>query len=107
MIKKDKAVSTGTALEISMDRRFWPHPEEDKHILGEIRCVVVGKARVRALMLYDASVGRGVEPSAETQLRGKVIGSMDAIRCTICGKVHDWIIGQDAMDELISRVTSA
>jgi hypothetical protein len=57
-------------------------------------------------MLYEQSVGRGCEPPEETPLRGKVIGSMDAIHCTICGRVHDWILGQDAVIELLSKVNS-
>jgi hypothetical protein len=40
-------------------------------------------------------------------LRGRVIGSMDAIQCTICGRVHDWGIGQDALDELLERINGA
>lgn len=84
-------------------RCFWPRPEEDRHILGEIRCVIVGETKVRALMLYEMSFGRGCEPPENTPLRGKLIGSMDAIRCTLCGRVHDWIIGQDAIDELLSK----
>ena len=89
------------------DRRYWPSPQEDKHILGEIKRVTVGQVQVRALILYENSVGRGCEPPEETSLRGKVIGSMDAIRCTICGRVHDWLIGQDAMNELIERMNGA
>ena len=86
------------------DRRFWPRPEEDRHILGEIQYVTFGQAQVKALMLYEQSVGRGCEPPEDTPLRGKLIGGMNAIHCTICGRVHDWIIGQDAVNELLSKV---
>jgi hypothetical protein len=97
----------GTEVEMPAgDRRFWPRPEKDRHILGEIRCVTVGETKVQALMLYESSFGRGCEPPEDVALRGKVIGSMDAIRCTICGKVHDWIIGQDAVNELLSKGNS-
>lgn len=88
------------------DRRYWPSPQEDKHILGEIQHIMLGQVPIRALMLFEQSISRGGEPPEETSLRGKVIGSMDAIRCTICGRVHDWIIGQDAMNELLSKVNS-
>lgn len=89
------------------ERRYWPRPEEDRHILGEIGCIAMGETQIKALMLYERSVGRGADPPEDMMLRGKVIGSMDAIHCTICGRVHDWIIGQDAMDELLERINSA
>jgi hypothetical protein len=85
------------------DRRYWPRPEQDHHILGEVKRIKVGRTEVLALMLFESSQGRGNEPAEDLPLRGRPIGSMDAIRCTICGKVHDWIIGQDAMDELLER----
>ncbi len=107
-MSKTKNVSTEMQVEPPTEnRRYWPRPEEDRHILGEIRCIMVGETQVKALMLYETSHGRGGEPPVLTQLRGKVVGSMDAIRCTICGKVHDWIIGQDALDELLSKVKGA
>jgi hypothetical protein len=86
------------------ERRFWPGSFQDHHILGEVKYVNVGEARVRALMLYEQSIGRGVEPTEDVLLRGRVIGSMDAIRCTICGRVHNWIIGQDAMDAFMESL---
>ncbi len=98
----------GTEVEMSAgDRCFWPCPEKDRHILGEIRCVTVGETKVRALMLYESSFGRGCEPPEDTPLRGKLIGGMKDIRCSICGRVHNWIIGQDAIDELISKANLA
>lgn len=86
------------------ERRFWPRPQKDDHFLGEVKRIKVGEREVLALMLYETSVGRGDEPAALPVLRGKVIGSMDGIRCTICGRVHDWIIGEDAMFGLIEMV---
>jgi len=88
------------------ERRFWPQPGKDRHILGEVKRIKVGERDILALMLYETSVGRGDMPAEMLVLRGKVIGSMDAIRCTICGRVHDWIIGEDAMDALLSSVLS-
>lgn len=82
------------------ERRLWAG--KCGHILGEIKRVVLGEHRVRALMLYEMSVLQA--PEVMPLLRGKVIGSMDAIRCTICGRERDWILGEDAMQELLSRV---
>lgn len=87
------------------ERRFWPRPQEDPHILGEIKRIKVGEYVVRALMLYETSVARGDEPAALPVLRGRVIGSMDVIQCTICGRVHDWIIGEDAMLSLMEMMS--
>jgi hypothetical protein len=86
------------------ERRFWPQPQEDVHRLGEVKRIKVGEHKVLALMLYETSVACGDEPAELPVLRGRVIGSMDAIRCTACGKVHDWIIGEDAMVRLIELI---
>lgn len=87
------------------ERRFWPRPDIHTHVLGEVAHVYIGQTRVRALMLYETSVARDQVPEELPSLRGKVIGDVDAIICSICGQpVADWHIGEDAMEVLISRV---
>jgi hypothetical protein len=72
--------------------------------MGEVRRVVVSKGPVRALMLYEQSLATvGAVPAGVPTLRGRVVGSMDAIRCTVCGRVKDWIIGEDAIAELLEH----
>jgi hypothetical protein len=83
-------------------RRFWPNPQADRHILGEIRKIKQGDTSVSALVLYEQSVGRGDEPPVTTPTRGTIIGA-DRIRCTICGRVHDWIIDQAILNEQPSK----
>jgi len=86
------------------ERRFWPRQQKDDHSLGEVKIIKVGEHKVLALMLYETSVARCDAPAELPMLRGKVIGSMDSIRCTVCGKLHDWIIGEDAMFGLIEMI---
>ncbi len=83
------------------ERRLWWCPKG--HIMGEIKRVVVGEHQVRALMLYEKSVEQADVPASLPALRGKVIGSMDDIQCTVCNHKRDWIIGQDGMQELLSH----
>lgn len=85
------------------EHRFWIC--EHGHLLGEIKSIVVNGRNVRALMLYEQSVYLNELPAEMPVLRGKVIGSMDAIRCTICGRTRDWIIGEDGMQALLGRVS--
>lgn len=87
------------------ERRFWPRPDVHDHVLGEVVYVFIGQTRVRALALYETSVEREQVPEELPPLRGKVIGDVDAIVCSICGTpVADWHIGEDAMEILINRV---
>lgn len=89
------------------ERRFWPRPEAHAHVLGEVRHAFIGQNRVRALMLYEQSVERDQVPADLPVLRGKVIGDVDEITCTICGKsVADWHIGDDALEALLNRIVS-
>ena len=85
------------------ERRLWWCPKG--HIMGEIKRVQVGEHRVRALMLYETSVDALDVPASLPALRGRVVGSMDEIQCTICKHKRDWIIGQDGMQELLSHVS--
>jgi hypothetical protein len=89
------------------ERRFWPRPEVHLHVLGEVRRIFIGQTEVRALMLYEQSVERDQVPAELPALRGKLIGDMDAICCTVCGQsVADWHIGEDAMEALLNRIVS-
>lgn len=83
------------------ERRLWWCPKG--HIMGEIKKIKVGEHTVRALMLYERSLEPAEVPPAMPALRGKVIGSMDAIRCTICEHTRDWIIGADGLKELLGH----
>lgn len=84
------------------ERRLWFC--EKGHVLGEVRRIEVNDRNVRALMLYEHSFHSDNLPAEMPELRGKVIGSMDAIRCTICGRTRDWIIGEDGMQALLGKV---
>lgn len=87
------------------ERRFWPRLDVHRHVLGELAYMYIGQTRVRALMLYETSVERDQIPAELPTLRGKVIGDVDGLVCTLCGKsVADWHISDDAIEALISRV---
>lgn len=61
--------------------------------------------RVRTLMLYEQSLT--VEPTCvpldALPLRGKVEGTVRDLRCTVCGATGHWIVGADALQELVDR----
>jgi hypothetical protein len=87
------------------ERRFWPRPVVHEHVLGEVVFVYLGQTRIRALMLYEHSVERDHAPLALPELRGRLIGDMDDIICTICGRpVANWHLGEDALEALLSAV---
>jgi len=78
---------------------FWRF--ECGHIGGEVKMLRMGAGRVRTLLLYEQSLA--MEPSTRPALRGRIEGSMFEIRCTICGRTRDWIIGEEALQELLRR----
>ncbi len=79
--------------------RFWRF--DCGHIGGEVKMLRMGAGRVRILLLYEQSMV--TEPSRRPALRGRIEGSMFEIRCTICGRTRDWVIGEEAMQELLRR----
>jgi len=86
------------------DRKLWPRPAIHEHVLGEVKRVCVEQCSVLVLMVYEQSVERDAVPDELPPLRGRLLGDMDGIRCTICGReVADWHVGEDAMEVLLSR----
>ncbi len=84
------------------NRRFWSF--DCGHIGGEVVTRRVGTGRssgMRTLQLYERSLER--EPDAPQDLRGRLEGSVYAVRCTICGCTRDWIMGEDALRDLLDR----
>jgi hypothetical protein len=53
------------------------------------------------LMLYECS--QVEEPRVMPPLRGRLVGSMYDIRCTLCGRTRDWIVGDDVLEGLQAR----
>ena len=83
-----------------MTRIFWRF--ECNHIGGEIGTIhQEGISRAKVLLLYEQSLA--AEPDRQPILRGRLEGSMLGIRCTICGQTRDWIIGEEALQELLRR----
>lgn len=90
------------------ERRFWLCPRG--HVIGEVKHLVVGESRVRALQVYEISavtVGLA-EQSGHRPIRARVIGDVDGIRCTVdgCGCTRDWHLGEDAFAEMMARVVA-
>lgn len=88
-------------------RRYWCCPRG--HVLGEVKRVVIGAnagVKVSALMLYETSTI--YKPQSLPALRGRVVGEMRDIKCTVpgCGATRDWLIGEDAMSALLERFQS-
>lgn len=87
------------------ERRFWWCIKG--HLMGEI-----GRVRTRetgatlpALYLYEQSVASVDDLPVEMPvLRGRVIGDMLGIPCTICKHERDWFAGEDSMARLLARV---
>ena len=82
------------------ERRPWLAP--CKHVVGEVKYVMRDSGvRVRALMVYEVSV---LElPAVLPLLRMKTIGDALEIKCTICGAVRDWYLGEDGLRELLEK----
>ncbi len=82
------------------ERRQWVG--SCKHVVGEVKYVTrVSGVRLRALMVYETSL---LELPAELPpLRMKLIGDALEIKCTICGAVRDWYLGEDAINELLAN----
>jgi hypothetical protein len=87
------------------ERRLWCCKQG--HVMGEVKKLKTRDAQERALMLYERSVERTSLPTEIPALRGRVVGTMHGIRCTICGSSRDWIIGEDAIQELLKHVTAS
>lgn len=71
--------------------------------MGEVRRVMIGSQngiKVGTLMLYETSAL--YKPQSLPTLRGKVVGEMREIKCTVpgCGATRDWLIGEDALSAL-------
>jgi hypothetical protein len=89
------------------ERRLWPRPVIHQHVLGEVVRANVGQYQARVLMIYEQSVERDAVPAEMPPTRGRLLGDMQGIRCTICNQaVADWHVGEDAMDALLNLVTS-
>ncbi len=73
------------------------------HIIGELRYVEDEGHRVTALAVYDVSVPAGQCPPQRPSIRLDVIGDARNIRCTICGNVQRWEIGQAGFLALMSH----
>jgi hypothetical protein len=74
------------------------------HIMGEIKKITTRERHVQALMLYEQSVELENVPDELPPLRGRVIGDVLEIRCTICkAAMIDWEIGQDAFNALMAH----
>lgn len=80
-------------------QRFWRF--SCGHIGGEIQMARMGSGRMRILLLYEQS--QKTRPGCRPALRGRLLGTMYDIRCTICGCIRDWVIGDDALQELLER----
>lgn len=82
------------------ERRMWKCPRG--HVIGEVKYLTRDKGvRVRALMQYDRSETK--LPDELPALRAKLIGDAYDVRCTICGTVRDWYMGEDAINELLEK----
>ncbi|MBI5951884.1 MAG: hypothetical protein HY865_09520 [Chloroflexi bacterium] len=87
------------------ERRLWPRVKVHKHVLGELKYIYLGERRVRALMVYEEAVERNNVPQEMPSLRMRLVGDAHEIRCSICKcNVADWDAGEDAIQELLSRV---
>lgn len=72
------------------------------HTLGQVMRNGQG---VRQLIIYRQAIDEG-ETDEAPEVMATIEGDVLDVRCSICGGVRTWVMGQEALDRLIARVRS-
>lgn len=89
------------------DLKEWVCPKG--HLLGLVKRVktnAVGGAalHVSRLLLFRQAVDRTAAHIETVDVIAAVEGTALNIRCSVCGEVRPWYIGQDALERLLDRI---
>jgi hypothetical protein len=81
---------------------------EHGHVLGAVERVKIttangSTAHVSRLMLYRQAVDPEADQPVDVDVIAAVEGTTLNIRCSICGAVRPWFIGEDAIERLLER----
>lgn len=70
-------------------RKYFKCPE--KHLIGEVIYLLDG---TRILFVFETSKldTEIVDDISTIDLRGRLVGDMYDVKCTICGKTRDWFV---------------
>ncbi len=83
-----------------MQTKPWRCP--NGHILGVVRREKVSRYWVRRLALYREAVDPKASAPADVDVIGVVDGAALDVRCSVCGAVRSWSVGQDALERFLS-----
>lgn len=74
------------------------------HGLGVVRRAKAGDHHVSRLFLFRQAVDRS-EPTPESvDVIAVVEGTTLDIRCSVCGAVRTWYMGEDALERLMAKI---
>ncbi|HFC09052.1 MAG TPA: hypothetical protein ENJ54_04225 [Chloroflexi bacterium] len=82
--------------------KVWKCP--NGHILGLARRQKVNGRWVTRLLLYREAVDTAAERPAEVDVVAAIEGTALDVRCSVCGAVRSWSVGQDALERLLASV---
>lgn len=71
------------------------------HTLGVVRRHKNGSYHVMRLELFRQALAKDGDGDVIAVAEGTVLN----VRCSICGATRTWVMGQDAMERLLGRVT--
>lgn len=75
------------------------------HVLGVVQRVRAGKGHVSRLLLFRQAIDADCQ--ADVDVIAAVEGTALNIRCSVCGEVRPWYIGQDAIERLLQGRTGS
>ncbi len=88
------------------DVKAWKCPRG--HILGIVSRVKTratgGTIHVSRLLLFRQAVDQQAVSPENVDVIAAVEGTALEIRCSVCGEVRPWYIGQDALERLLEKI---
>lgn len=83
-----------------MDGKTWKC--RNGHVMGMVERVKVGGFHVARLMLYREAIDLAANGRmAEVDVMAVVEGTVLDVRCSVCGEVRPWYIGEDAIRRVV------
>ena len=85
--------------------KVWKCP--NGHILGLARRQKVNGRWVTRLLLYREAVDTAAERLAEVDVVAAIEGAALDVRCSVCGAVRSWSVGEDALERFLEAYYKA